>query len=421
MGNPRSRGLAGVATALVLVLSACGDSGDTTTTTTETETTTTTTTEATPVSLLVWTDENRASVVEAIAPEFTAQTGVEIEVEIVDFGQIKDQVGIAGPAGEGPDLFVGAHDWTGELAANGLISPLDLGDKADDFFDVAIEAFSFEGNLYAVPAATEAVAMFYNTDLAPEAPATFEEVIALCEDLDDIDNCVGLPGGGDAADAYHNYPFVSAMGGYIFAYDPASGYDTTDVGLDSEGAIAGVAFLEEQSEAGIIGSVNYDTAKNMFLSGREPFWITGPWEVGALNDQTDVNWGVAKLPTIDGNTPAPMVGAQGFFLSAFSENAVVARSFLLDFVATTETQKALFDADPRNPATHSVTALLADDPVTQTFALSAADGNPMPNIPEMGSVWGPLGDNILLVRNGESTAEEAMTAAAAAVREAVGG
>lgn len=31
--------------------------------------------------------------------------------------------------GEGPDLIVGAHDWTGELVSNGLISSIELGDK----------------------------------------------------------------------------------------------------------------------------------------------------------------------------------------------------------------------------------------------------------------------------------------------------
>ena len=38
------------------------------------------------------------------------------------------------------------------------------------------------------------------------------------------------------------------------------------------------------------------------------------------------------------------------FLSAFSENTVVAQSFLLDYIATAEAQQALYDADPRNPA-----------------------------------------------------------------------
>ncbi|MFP5332471.1 MAG: extracellular solute-binding protein [Acidimicrobiia bacterium] len=412
-----------------IVLAACGggDAADESTTTTAAETTTTTAAPETtttvapePVELLVWADENRTAVVEAIAPAFTEATGVEIVVQTVDFGSIREQVGVAGPAGEGPDIFAGAHDWTGELAADGTVAPLDLGAKSGDFFDVALNAFNFEGQLYAVPYAIEAIALYYNTDLVPEPPATFEEIAALCEAAG-TPECVGIPGGGDAADAYHNYPFVSALGGYIFAYDPATGYDPSDVGLDSEAAIAGVQFLAEQVEAGVIASTNYDNAKNLFLEGQAPFWMTGPWERANLEAQDTINWAVTTIPTIGGQTPAPFVGSQGFFLSAFSENALVAQSFLLDYIATQDVQQALYDADPRGPAHKAVAEALSDDPVAQAFAASASTGNPMPNIPQMGSVWGPLGDNLLLVRNGDLSAAEAMAAAAEAVRAALAG
>jgi arabinogalactan oligomer / maltooligosaccharide transport system substrate-binding protein len=408
-----------------MIIAACGGGDGAATTTTAPATTTTAAPETTtttapeePVELLIWADENRTAVVEAISPAFTAATGVTIRVQTVDFGSIRDQVGVAGPAGEGPDIFAGAHDWTGELAADGTISALDLGAREGDFFDVALDAFNFEGQLYAVPYAIEAIAMYYNTDLVAEAPTAFEDLGAFCEAAG-TDVCVGVPGGGDGADAYHNYPFVSALGGYIFAYDPDTGYDPSDVGLDSEAAIAGVEFLAEQVAAGVIEATNYDNAKNLFLEGQAPFWITGPWERGTLEGQDAVNWAVTKLPTIDGQSPAPFVGSQGFFLSAFSENALVAQSFLLDFIATQETQQALYDADPRGPAHRAVADALASDPVSLAFAASAADGNPMPNIPQMGSVWGPLGDNLLLVRNGSLSAAEAMAAAAEAVRAAL--
>ena len=235
------------------------------------------------------------------------------------------------------------------------------------------------------------------------------------------ENCLGIPGGGDGADAHHNYPFVSALGGYIFKYDPATGYDPSDVGLDSEGAVAGVAFLAGLVADGLVAPTNYNTAKTLFLEGQQPFWITGPWELGSLRGQDSVSWGVAKLPTIAGQPPAPFVGSQGIFLSAFSENKVLARTFLLEFVSTPETMRALYDADPRNPAYREVFDQLADNPVAQTFALSAADGVPMPNIAQMGAVCGPLGNALLLVRNGESEAEAAMSTAAQGVREAVEG
>ena len=99
--------LVGLTLALALVVAACGgtddatddtEAGDTTTTEAAEETTTTeaaeetTTTEAAEAtgSLLIWADENRAPVFEAVGADFTEATGVEIEVQIVDFGDIRE-------------------------------------------------------------------------------------------------------------------------------------------------------------------------------------------------------------------------------------------------------------------------------------------------------------------------------------------
>lgn len=412
--------------ALAVVVAACGGEPAETTaapTTTAAPAPTTTAAPTTTVAageLVVWADSNRAPVIESIAPAFTEATGVNVVVEVQDFGQIKDQVGTAGPAGEGPDIFIGAHDWTGELVANGLVDPIDLGGKAGSFDSQAVAAFTVDGSLYGLPVAIETVGLYYNTDLVPEAPATFEELGAICDALEGLEGCIGVPGGGDGPDAYHNYFFVSSQGGYIFKYEEGVGYDPTDVGLDSAEAIAGLDFLAEQIDAGVVGSVNYDTAKNLFLEGKQPFWVTGPWELAGLNDQTDVKWAAAKIPTINGKAPAPMVGSQGMFLSAFSENKVLALSFLLDYVATTETMQAIFDADRRPPVFEGVSAGDSQAAI-DAFLASVADGYVMPNIPQMGSVWGPLGDNMLLIRNGESTPADAMATAAEAVRTAVAG
>lgn len=372
------------------------------------------------VELVVWTDEVRAPVVEEIAGAFGQATGVSVTVESKESGDIRERMLNAGPGGEEADIFIGDHDWVGELAATGVAEPVDLGAKADEFEQVAVEAFSYMGSLYAVPYATDTIAFYYNADLVPEAPATFEELAGICAGVDGIENCVGVSGGGDVPDAYHNYPFVSALGGYVFGYDSTSGYDPADVGLDGEGAIAGITFLEEQVAAGVVGPTSYDTARALFFEGTELFWMAGPWEIGNLEGQTALNWAVTQIPTIGGNAPAPFVGAQGFFLSAFSENKVMAHSFLLDYVATAETHQALYRADSRNPAFKSVRESLANDPVASVFAASAAGGSPVPNIPEMRSVWKPLGEQIQLVRNGQLPAREAMIAAASAVQAAVG-
>src|SRR5690606_39303849 len=66
---------------------------------------------------------------------------------------------LAGPAGDGPDIIVGAHDWLGELIVNGLIEPIDLGDLAGDFEQVTLDAFTWGDQLYGVPIAFESIGL----------------------------------------------------------------------------------------------------------------------------------------------------------------------------------------------------------------------------------------------------------------------
>jgi len=414
--------LVGLVLALALVAAACSsdDTGDESTTTTEATTTTTeaatttttaaettTTTEAMDLPpLVVWADEKRAPVVEAVAPAFTEATGVEVQVTLVDFGTMKDEVTTKGPAGEGPDIFIGAHDWVGELADSGAVAPIDLGGRDSEFTQTGLNALKWDGSQYGLPYVTEAVGLYYNTDLIPTAPATMAELTAACDAVE-VENCLGIPGANDGPDAYHHYPFVSVLGGYIFGYDPATGFDVEDIGLDNEGAVAGATVLEGLVTEGYVASTNYDDAKNLFFAGTEAFWLTGPWELGALQEQSDVNWSVTTLPTVDGKPMNPFVGVQGFYLSAFSENQAVAEEFLLNFVATDETMLALFEADPRGSAYITTIEAVSGDPINATFALSASTGQFMPNVPEMGAVWDPVGDNFLALRNGDIDAATA--------------
>ena len=236
----------------------------------------------------------------------------------------------------------------------------------------------------------------------------------MCEELPDIENCIGLPGGGDGPDAYHHYPFISADGGYIFRFDPATGFDPSDVGLDTPEAVAGVEVLQTLVEDGVIQSTNYDTAKNLFLEGSQPFWITGPWELGPLNEDTvTVPWSVAKLPTIDGNNPAPFVGVAGILRQRLQREQGAGhlvparlRGDAGDDGGVVRRRLPVADVYCR------VRGGCRRRPGSADFNESAADGIPLPNIPEMGAVWAPLGDQLLLLRNGEVNAEEAMGAAA---------
>lgn len=414
---------------LSLVVTACGGDSDTASDSPEaTEAPIETlaapaTTSPPPVKLVVWAEEKVATALDPLVGAYEAAAGVDIEVVVYDFGAIRTDVQTAGPAGEGPDVFLGAHDWVGELAANGVVAPLDLGSVASDLFDVGVTAFSYGGEVYGFPYATEAIAMFYNADLVDSVPATWEEAKTAC-DTAGTEFCVGTP----SNDAYHNHPFIASAGGYVFA--STGGFDASDVGLDNAGAIASAEYLDGLVKNGTVYSADYGGAMSNFQEGRALFWMTGPW---ARGDASAVNYGVGLIPQFDGNAATPFVGVRGAMVSSFSDNQVLAQSFILDFFATIEVQQAMYESDPRLPATKSLFAVVeAADPIAASFAASASNGIPMPNIPEMGSVWGPMADALNVIREqaygtNEETgvtinnATDAVKLAAEQVRNAIAG
>lgn len=70
--------------------------------------------------------------------------GVPVVIQELGVGDIHDQFKTAGPAGAGPDLIIGAHDWLGELAVNGLLAEIDVSDVADLFLPASLSAFVYK-------------------------------------------------------------------------------------------------------------------------------------------------------------------------------------------------------------------------------------------------------------------------------------
>jgi maltose/maltodextrin transport system substrate-binding protein/arabinogalactan oligomer/maltooligosaccharide transport system substrate-binding protein len=367
-------------------------------------------------TLTLWVDETRAPILTELGAEFEEATGTPVIVYQVGFGDIRTQLGIRGPAGEGPDVIIGAHDWLGELVTNGLLQPLDLGAKASSFDPVALEAFTYDGVLYGMPYAAEAIALYYNPDLVPTPPATWEELAEMAATLqeeEDLDQAFVL----QEKDPYHSYPILTAHGGYIFG-ETDEGYDPTDVGLDSEGGLAYAQFLDQMVKDGLLrAGVNYDTMIQLFTTGESAMFMTGPWALPQIRE-SGARFDVAPIPA--GTEEArPFVGVQGFMVSADSPNQLLAQTFLTEYVATDETFASLFEADPR-PSTWLAQAEATDDEQVQAFIESASNGDPLPAIPEMASVWTDWTDALDLIFTQGQDAEQAMRDAAESIRGLIG-
>jgi len=374
-------------------------------------------TEEPVATLRIWADDTRTPILLDLADEFLAEYNVALEVE--DLGVVQDirsQVIIAIPAGEGPDIFIGVHDWLGALVDSGLVAPIDLGDKAGEFVGSALDAFTYtDGNLYGVPYATENLGFFYNTDLVETPPTTWDEVLTMGKALQDegkVQYAIAI--GGDPG--YNSLPMQTAFGGYVFGKDDNGAWNPNDVGLDSEGEIASIQWMVKAVDEGLMpDTTDYETAHSLFETGQIPFLMAGPWALDRIR-ASGVPYAVTSFPD-DG---APFLGVQGFMVNAFSENVLLAQAFLTEFVATQDTMQTLYETGLRPSAFTSVLEV-TDDPDLKAMGLAGANAVPMPNIPEMGSVWGAWNSGITIALTGQLSPEEAMTDAANQVRDLIKG
>jgi arabinogalactan oligomer / maltooligosaccharide transport system substrate-binding protein len=359
--------------------------------------------------LVIWADDTRAPILEPLAEEFGEAEGISVAVQEVPFDQIRDQVSVQGPAGQGPDVFIGAHDWLGELVENGVVEPLDLGPAADDYLEVATQAFSYDGTNYGLPYSIENIALVRNTELAPEPVTSLDEMVqAGLDAVEAGDADLPVAWQQDPGDPYHNYWVVTGAGGYVFGQAEDGSYDGSDVGVDSEGGLRAAEIFGELYEQDILNSdITYDVMIDSFGSGRAPFAITGPW---ALGDFGDVDFEVEALPQVDGNDAGPFVGVQGVMVSAFAENSLAASTFVLDYLGQERVQLDLYEAGNRPPALVSAFESVQDDPVVAGFGAAGETGRPMPAIPEMAAVWGAWTDayqNIFSGNDPQQAFEEA--------------
>jgi len=370
--------------------------------------------------LLIWADDTRSPIMLEVATQFTQTYGVEVTIQEVGFGDMRGQLATAGPAGEGPDILIGAHDWLGELVLNGLVEPIILEPATiADFNAVAIDAWSWGNQLYGVPYATENVALIRNKALIPDVPATFEDLLDIAEGLTDLEAgkygfLIQQP------DPFHTFALHTAGGGYIFGTDEDGVLDPCDLGLDNEGSIAGAILLDEMVKRGIeIAGAGYAEVTGAFNAGNLGAMIGGPWTLSDIK-AAGIDYGVSAIPTIDGNAPGVFVGVQGFMLSAFSENKVLANLFIKDFLISSEVMLSLYIMGDRPPAYLPALAFLAGNEDIQGFAAAAATAVPMPKIAEMGSVWSAWSSALELIVNQEQDPTTAMQDAAAQIRSLLG-
>ena len=373
---------------------------------------------ATGGTLTIWTDKDRRADIERIAKAWGSRRGVNVVVVEKNFGDIRDQLKTVAPA-TAPDVIIGAHDWTGQLAADGLVLPLSP-KKATlrQFPKYALDAFSYGTavkRLYGAPVALENVGLVVNTRLAT-VPKTFASLQrqALAFKNKSADNLAIAVPQAPAGDAYHMYPFFSGLGGFVFGRNKAGNLNARQIGVANATFLKNAPMIDTWDRLGLINSkVNYDTAKNAFLKGQAAFWITGPWEADTLRS-SGLRFQIVQVPKLKFRS-VPFLGVQGFMVTRYANShgvGTLAKDLVASYIMLPASQRALAAANGRFPA-NTTAGKQVNNPVLAQFGRAGVGGVPMPNIPQMASVWEELGGAWLKATNGTSTAARPTFAAAA--------
>jgi arabinogalactan oligomer / maltooligosaccharide transport system permease protein len=337
--------------------------------------------------------------IDAIVGEFNASHDVQIVSLAVPSKAYRSRLMSAIPRGNGPDLFINAHEVAGEWSNSHLLEPalFPPGDGPDAFAASAVDALRFGDQLWGIPLAVKSVALYYNKALSPTPPRSMEELLAHKGD--------GLVLAYENGEFYHHASLLHAFGGEALNADgrPA---------LSSDGVAASMAYAGKLAADGAVpGECDGAMVATLFNQGEVPFVFNGPWFLGEIKDGLD--FGVTNLPTVDGSPMRPFLTVEALYRAAHgtaSDASITAVAGVLageagSILRARQGRQALAHKAARaNPA-------VANDPVLAAFSAQADAAVPMPNRPEMGVVWEPASRALRAVLRGAMEPEVALARA----------
>ncbi|WLR42917.1 extracellular solute-binding protein [Bacillus carboniphilus] len=408
------------------VLAACGpDSSESSGSSNEENESATNEESEKPEKLVVWEDKDKGVALEPAIESFEKEHGIEVEFKELNMSEkMKEQFILDGPAGTGPDVLTLPHDQIGALAVQGHLAQLKVEDSVlDTFTESAVSSQYYDGKLYGLPKATETTVLFYNKDLMSEdqVPATMDELYTFSKDFTK-DEKYGFLALYD--NFYFAYSIIGGMGGYVFAEENGT-LNPQELGLNNEGAVEAVKFMEKWHEEGlfpngIIGENGGSTMTGLFNEGKAASIHTGPWDVQSMKD-AGVNFGAITLPTLEnGEHPKTFMGVKGWHVSAHSDNQEWATK-LVEWLTNYENAKQRFELTNEIPPVKDLMEdpIIQEDEVAKAVAEQSKYSEPMPNIPQMGEVWKPIGDSLQTVLTGKSEPKEALDSAVEQIEQGI--
>ena len=411
----KSAAVLGTATLASLLLVACGSK-------TADKPADTGSSEAKEITLYV--EDQYKAYAETVAKAYKEQSGTTVNIKSGDQMGGLDKLSLDNQSGQAPDVMMAPYDRVGSLGTDGQLSEVKLSDgaKTDDKTKSLVTAAN--GKVYGAPAVIESLVMYYNKDLVKEAPKTFADLENLAKDSkyafagEDGKTSAFLA---DWTNFYFAYGLLAGNGGYVFGQN---GKDAKDIGLANDGAIKGVEYAKTWYEKWPKGMQDTEGAGNLiqtqFQEGKTAAIIDGPWKAKAFKD-AKVNYGVATIPTLpNGKDYAAFGGGKAWIIPSSTKNLEAAQKFV-DFLVSTEQQKAFYDKTNEIPANTEARSYAEgkNDELTTAVIKQFKNAQPMPNISQMSAVWDPAKTMLFEAVSGKKDAKTAANDAVTLIKETI--
>lgn len=370
------------------------------------------------------------------AAEFENETGIEIEwVEIPHDNMHERFVQEAVSQSGAIDIYDTDQPWISEFASKGYLEP--LGDQLTeedkaDFYEAALDASSYGGEIYSVPFFVHTPIVFYRTDLFEEAgitefPKTWEEYAEAAKKLTNGEVYGTIIEAKQAGEPVtHLVDWFYQAGGSIIDADG----NVTVNSVENAEAFEFMLKMMYEDESVMPGSIGYDNADvhNLFMQGKVAMVKNWPYMYAMAKDpeQSKVSEQFAIAIQPAGKEQATAAWTWGFGISSSSKHKEAAWEFIK--WATSSEKLAELGITNCNPVprTSSLSVVQEDSTLTDfdkecievmSEALNyASNATENPNFP---TVQNELSYTLSNIMSRQISVEEGLEQAEKTIKEAI--
>lgn len=263
------------------------------------------------------------------AYEDSSRYDIEAEVSSADVVAAMAKLLLQASQGRAPDIAQGDSYIFGRMAdyARPLGDRMQAaGLRLDDWFPTIQQVMTGGGgDVRGLQFTTDVRVLYRQRELVPDAPATWDDLIAMGKPLAEQGQYVLFPGGRSEGSVTTSlWPQYWAQGVELFDADGGLAFDS-GAGYDAMAASLGV--VERAVSEGITPQAvaNFGSEDDMnadIAAGRVSMFMGGNWQAAALDDIVDDDffrtWEVSPLPTVGGTTPVTSAG--GWLWGAFTDD-----------------------------------------------------------------------------------------------------